>query len=315
MILVTGGLGFLGLNVARALLDNSEPCVLTQYRTEHQPDSIKNEIGSRVFIEPVDVTNTAAFIGLGKKYKIEGIVHLAASLSRGAVGPFENIRTNMTGLANALQAAQEWKVKRISVASTLGVYSGVTKLPWREDQPLAFTASFQLEALKKAGEIFTSYIANYAKLDCISMRLPGLYGPLYDPTRGVLAGRLVHAAVKGTRPSLDNVLGSIYAEEGYDLCYVKDAARAIALLQMADELRHQTYNVASGRPTTNQQIVEAIKKVIPEADIELPAAPKPGPVPYQDITWLHEDTGYEPQFSTESGIADYIAWLRAGNRQ
>ncbi len=99
------------------------------------------------------------------------------------------------------------------------------------------------------------------------------------------------------------------------MCYVKDGARAIALLMVADKLHHQTYNVATGRPTTNQQVVDAIKNVIPQADIELSAAPNPGPVPYQDITRLRQDTGFEPQFTTESGIADYIAWLRAGNER
>ncbi len=60
--------------------------------------------------------------------------------------------------------------------------------------------------------------------------------------------------------------GSPYAEDGADLCYVKDGARAIALLMLSDRLHHQTYNVATGRPTTNQEVVEAIKSIIPEAD-------------------------------------------------
>ncbi len=276
MILVTGGLGFIGQHVARALLDSGETCVLTQYRTKRQPSLIKNEIGSRVFIEPMDVTNAAEFVGLGKKYKISGIVHLPGGFSLGGPRLYEDIRASMVDLANALQAAQEWQVRRIAVASTLGVYVGVTTLPWREDQPLAFTASFPIEAFKKTREIFCSFVANYTGLDCISLRIAAMYGPLYDPTRSSLAGRLVHAAVNGTKPNLDIWFGSIHAEDGADMCYVKDGARAIALLMVADKLHHQTYNVATGRPTTNQQVVDAIKNVIPQADIELSAAPNPG---------------------------------------
>ncbi len=313
MVLVTGGLGFIGLNVARALLDNGETCVLTQHRAERQPSFIKDEIGSRVLVEQVNVNDAAAFLRLGQKYKINSIVHLAGGFS--PQGTFEDIRASMVGLANALQAAHEWKVRRILVASAVGVYNGVTQIPWREDQPLAFTASSAIEAFKKAGEIFSSYIANSMHLDCITMRIAAVYGPLYDSTRGSLVGRLVHAAVYGTQPSLENIRWSIYAEDGIDLCYVKDVARAVALLTVADKLHHQTYNVASGRPTTNQQVVDAIKQVIPEANFKLPASPHPSPVPYQDITWLRQDTGFEPQFDTASGIADYIAWLRAGNEQ
>jgi UDP-glucose 4-epimerase len=292
--------------------------VLTQHRSGRVPDFIKEEIGSRVFIEPLDVADTAAFLKLGERYDISGIVHLGGSYSRGPSGPFENIRTNMAGLANALQAAYEWKVKRILIPSTLAVYGGVMDLPWREDQPISCTAAFPIEALKKAGEVFCSYVANNLKIECIVIRIAGIYGPLYNTTRGSLAGRLVPAAVKRTRPDLQNVLGSIYADDGFDWCYAKDCGRAIALLQTAQQLHHSIYNVASGRPTKNRDLVNAITKIISDFDVDLPPGVDPNGlamVPYQDITWLHEDTGYEPRFSVEAGIADYIAWLRAGNAE
>ncbi len=318
MQLVTGSFGFIGTHTVRSLLDLGEECVLTQHRSSRIPDFIKGELGSRVFIEPLDVTDTAAFLNLGERYNISGIVHLGGGFSRGPSGPFENIRTNMTGLANALQAAHEWKVRRIIIPSTLAVYGGMTNLPWREDQPIPCTASFPIEALKKAGEVFCSYIANSLSIECIVIRIGGIYGPLYNTARGSLAGRLVHAAVRGMTPDLQNILGSVYTEDGFDWCYVKDCGRAIALLQTAPALHHQLYNVASGQPTRNQDLVDAIVKIIPDFEAHLPAGMDPnglGFVPYQAITWLHEDTGYAPQFSTEAGIADYIAWLRAGNAE
>ena len=144
-----------------------------------------------------------------------------------------------------------------------------------------------------------------------------MYGPNYDATRGLVIGRLVHAAVKGEKPNVEGIrFGSAYAEDGGDHCYIKDAARGIALLQTADKLNHRLYNVSSGRPTTNQDVVEAIQKVFPDFEVELPPGHMPG-LPetlwYFDITRVHEDTGFEPKFSLEVGIADYINWLQAGN--
>ncbi len=315
MQLITGGFGFIGSHTVRALLDLGQSCVLTQHHSSQVPGFLQDEIGSRVFIEPVNITDTEAFLEIGKRYEITGIVHLGGSYARGETGLFKNIRTNMADLANALQAAYEWKVRRIAIPSTIGVYNGIDSLPWREDQPIPCTASFPIEALKKAGEVFSSYFAQSTGIECITLRIAGIYGPRYNATRGSLVGRLVHAALQASQPDLQNLLGSSYAEDGGDWCYVKDCGRAIALLMGAEKLHHQVYNVASGQPTRNRDLVKAIQKVLPVFDVQLPPGNAPnGPgLAYQDIAWLHEDTGYVPQFSLDAGIADYIAWLRAGN--
>jgi UDP-glucose 4-epimerase len=318
MILITGGLGFIGLHTAHALLDRGETCVLTQHRVRRIPKMIKEEIGSRLFIESLDVTDSKALLSLGKKYSITGIIHLAVHWTRSpgsrVLELFEDIQINMLGLVNALEAAQAWKVKRILVASTLNVYGDERTVPWREDQPLFLTAPEPVSAFKKCNEIVADYLARQTGVECILMRFGGIYGPLspWNSPPNVL----VHAAVTGSKPDLTNVLGGIHAKAGSDLCYVKDAAQAVALLQMADTLHHRVYNVASGRPTTNQDLVTAIKEVIPEAQIELPSmdlGAEPAAIPYQDITRLVQDTGYRPRFTTAQAIADYVAWLQAGN--
>jgi UDP-glucose 4-epimerase len=267
MILITGGLGFIGLNTARALLALGETCVLTQHQSAHLPEDLKDEMGSRLFIEPLDVMDVTALLTVGENYPMTGIIHLAARWTRnpgtGALALFEDIQVNLTGLANILQAAQQWRVKRISVASTVGVYGGITQVPWREDQPLPLTAPFSIPAFKKCGEIVSDYLATQTGIECITMRFGGIYGPL-SKSQALLPSRLVHAAIEGTKPNLAHVLGDASAQGGSDMCYVKDAARAIALLQVAETLHHRVYNVASGRPTKNQDLVDAIKKLIPD---------------------------------------------------
>jgi UDP-glucose 4-epimerase len=89
-------------------------------------------------------------------------------------------------------------------------------------------------------------------------------------------------------------------------------------VQQAPRLSHRTYNVASGRPTSNGEIAEAIGKVVPDARIELPEGRDPngsGHDLYLDITRLREDTGFVPSYDTERAAADYVAWLRAGNER
>ena len=322
MILIIGGLGFVGANTAQALLDLGEACILTQHRNSRVPAFLRDHVGKRIFVEPLDISDSEALLALGKKYTITGIIHLATGglPARPGASAFElikDVQTTLTSIAAVVQAAHEWNVKRVSFASAPVVYNGIGELPWRDDQPLPMTAAFSMEVAKKCGEIVSSYLGLHMQVECVEMRLAAMYGPNYDPTRSSLAGRLVHAAVNGTPPNLETIrFGSIYADDGGDQCYVKDAARGIALLQTANKISQPVYNISSGYPTSNQAVVDAVRQVIPDFEVELPPGHMPGAPEdlwYFDITKLREATGYTPQFTIEAGVADYIDWLRAGN--
>jgi UDP-glucose 4-epimerase len=207
-------------------------------------------------------------------------------------------------------------VDRVGVASTIGVYGGVTaEGPLGEDTPLPMVAGHVIPAFKKIGELLTDHLAGATGIDVVNYRISAIWGPLgraADPF--FPAPQLVHAAARGTAPDLSALRSPVYAEDAIDLCYVKDCGRAIALLQLADQLSHRTYNVASGRATTNAEVIAAIKKVVPDAQIELPTGGT-GPQWYLDITRIQQDTGYRPAYDTERAAADYIAWLGAGNER
>ncbi len=321
MQLVIGGFGFVGANTVRALLDLDAECVLAQHEQAQVPAFLEGWVGRRVLVERASSLDIVSLRSIGRKYKIDGIVHFATGgMPAGRASALElaaDIHATVTSIANVIQVGAEWGVKRVSLMSAPVIYNGIGDPPWREDQPLPLTASFPMEAAKKTGEILASYLGPAAHVPCVEVRLAAMYGPNYDPTRHSVVGRLVHAAVKGEKAEVGDVrFGSAYAADASDQCYIKDAARGIALLQTAEKLNHAVYNVSSGCPTTNQQVVDAIQRVIPSFDVQLPAGHMPGnPAPswYFDISRLQQDTGYEPQFNIESGIADYISWLHAGN--
>lgn len=139
MILVTGGLGFLGLHTTRALLDLGESCVLVQRREPNLPGELADEAGTRVFTEQADIAKPNALLKNGTRYKITGIIHLAGSVpwSPSAAEPVDGTRSALGSLLNVVQAAQELQTSRIAIASTIGVYGGVQpEGPMREDMPL-----------------------------------------------------------------------------------------------------------------------------------------------------------------------------------
>ena len=312
MILITGGLGFIGTHVARALLDLGESCVVTRHRSARRAEFLADE--ARLFVEPLDIGDPDSFARLGRRHPISSVVHLAgAGVGAGAL---DALSLNTLGLVNVLRAAEAWGVSRVGVASTIGVYGGVTDNPLREDAPLPMAAGHTIPASKKIAEILGLCAAGDSGLDVVNLRIAAIWGPLGRSASPFFATpRLVHAAVKGEDPGFPPARRP-YAADGIDMCYVKDCGRAIALVQTAARLNHHTYNVGNGYATTNGQVAAAIRAVVPEARAELPEGHDPagpGEAVYLDTTRLQEDTGFRPAYDIERAVADYVGWLRAGN--
>ncbi|MEV5746960.1 NAD(P)-dependent oxidoreductase [Actinoallomurus sp. NPDC052308] len=318
MILITGGLGFIGSHTARALLDLGESCVLTRHRTARIPAFLEDEVGSRLFVEPLDVTDPDAVLGLGERHSITGIVHLAAVFF-GSHSPVEEVQANTLGLLNVLRAATEWGVPRVSLASTVGVYLGVNETVLLEDVPLPMTATHPIPAAKKSAELLAGTVAERAGFEAVNLRIGAIWGPLGRPESPFFpVPRLVHAAVRGEAADFSPPRRPAYTDDGGDYCYVRDCGRAIALLQTADRLNHRTYNIGSGQVTKHTEVIEAIRTAIPDATIDLPAGRSPGAPaedPYLDLTRLRQDTGFTPAYDPKRAVHDYIAWLNAGHER
>jgi UDP-glucose 4-epimerase len=322
MILITGGLGFIGSHTTQAVLDLGESCVLVQRHAADVPGAFAAEVGSRVFIEQANVGDLPALLEIGKRHKITGIVHLAGSVPwpPGAYEPVDGARQAIDGLLNVFQAATEWAVPRVGVASTIGVYGGAAAVPpYREDTPLPMASGHVIPAFKKIGELLGGYIGGTAGLEVVNYRIAGIWGPGGRAATVFFgAAQLIHAAARGTSPDLSGLYSRAYADDGLDLCYVKDCGRGIALLQLAERLNHRTYNVASGRATTYGELAAAIAEAVPGTRIELPPGRDPdgpGRDVVLDITRIQSDTGYQPRYDTRRAAADYIGWLRSGHER
>ena len=312
MLLITGGLGAIGSHTARALRDQGESVVLTAHRSTGLPDYLAGEPEDRVVVEPLDTTDKAAFLDIGERHEITGIVHLAAA-RYDTQDPVEYLRADTLGLLNALTAAAAWGVRRFSVASSIAVYAGVQQVALREDSPLPVVAAHQIPVFKKTAELFATLVGVSAGVDPVSLRIGTIWGPLGVPDNPFTPlPRLVNAAVRGEDPDLTPPRPAAFAQDATDLCYVKDCGRAIALLMLADRLNHGVYNVSSGRLVGYDEVVAAINAVVPGAQLTLPEGRNPDRPPdtYLDTTRLREDTGFRTEYDVERAVPDYVGWLQ-----
>ena len=115
------------------------------------------------------------------------------------------------------------------------------------------------------------------------LRIGTIWGPLVDPESPFFhIPPYISAVLRGEQPQ------PLHADDGGDVCYAPDAGRAIALLMTAETLRHDTYNVSSGRPFTNREFADALQAITPGLRLDLLPGRQDGPGadPYLDITRL-----------------------------
>jgi UDP-glucose 4-epimerase len=312
VILVIGGMGFIGLHATMRLLEVGQKVVISQHSAHRMPEPLQAELGARLFTARMDVANAYEVFDVVRRHQVESIVNLMAPPAR-SLSTQADYHLYTAGLLNVLEAARTFSLKRVSLGSSVGVYSGLPVGPFREDMTLPVDSPTQVSAFKKGMEIHAHYYAAQAKLNVVALRIASIYGPLYYSMYNPVS-RMCHAAVKNVEPDFsDRPGGTIFEDDQADWTYVKDVARGIQMVHTAESLRHRVYNIGSGRATSNRDILEAVRRAVPGARC---AALKPGRSPSAatnpatDLSRIRTELGYEPQHTTETGVAAYIDWLR-----
>ncbi|MFQ6027621.1 MAG: NAD-dependent epimerase/dehydratase family protein [Dehalococcoidia bacterium] len=312
MILLIGGLGFIGMHTTRQLLDAGESVVATYFSILRLPEFLKDEVGKGLSVARMDVSKPFEVFDIVRQYRVESVIDLMAPPARGT-SPHFDYHMYTAGLQNVLESARVFGLKRVSLGSSGSVYAGLPEGPYREDMLLPIESRTQVEAFKKSMEIQAFHYADRADLNVVSLRIGSIYGPLYYSMFNA-ASRMCHAALKGEEPDFsDRPGGAIFAEDAQDWTYVKDVARGIRMVHTAETLNHRIYNVSAGRATSNQETYAAVRQAIPEAQcsaLRPGRAPNAANNPAMDLSRVRADIGYEPEYNIERGIAEYIEWLR-----
>ena len=311
--LLIGGMGFIGLHTAKSFLDNGQDVVVTYFQNRREPDFLAPALkDGRAKAEQLDVVDADRVAEVMRTHQPEGVIYLAVPALAG-VSPADEFKTNTAGYLNVLDACRAAGVRRLSVTSSLAVYSNVNERPWREEVHFPLESSNPTEAYKKGLEILGLFFGQRTGLDTVMLRVAGIFGPMYHSMAN-LPSRLAHAAAHGRAPDFAGMrYGPPNADDGGDACYVKDVAEGIRLVHQAAKLQHRVYNLGNGRATSNIELVEAIREVVPEFNVELPPGGDSAGR-HMDLTRVSTEVGYKPKIGVEHGLAEYVDWLRTHER-
>jgi CDP-glucose 4,6-dehydratase len=312
--LVTGGRGFVGAWLCRALAERGVEVTSLDRRGPHvRPSTLALlEIDGEVRELEGDLLDGELLARTLREGGIDAVFHLAAETIVGTVraDPVGGWETNVRGTWTLLEACRDADVERIVFASSDKAYGAHDELPYREDFALRPTAPY--EASKAAADLIArSYWPSFG-LPVAVTRFANIYGG-GDLNFSRLVPEAVCAAIEGRAPVLRSDGSPVR-----DLLYVEDAAAAYLAIADAldrDDVRGEAFNAGGERPYSVREIVDEIARLAGTGvEPEIRGAGNPeGEIDRQfvDATKIRERCGWAPSVSLAEGIGRTLEWYRA----
>lgn len=319
-VLVTGSTGFVGINIVRKLAEHGWPVLgLTRRDPDTATLAFLGDLAAQVRFVAGDVRDRAGLHDLVRAEQVRRIVHAAAvtpALDGERADPALVIDVNLGGTLNVLEAARRNRVERLVMISSTAVYGAPADRQRliREDDALQIDNLYTI--CKQASEQLCRRYNDLFGLSTVVGRLGTAYGPMERGTasrqRMSLVYVLAHAGLAGQPLKLYGV------DLLRDVCHIDDVSEAFARMLRAEQLRWPAYNVSAGRAYSLREIATLMQSLIPtlqwaetsepaEAAVAVFPANERGPL---DISRLHEDLAFSPQYPLAEGLQQYVNWLR-----
>jgi UDP-glucose 4-epimerase len=302
--LVTGGAGFIGSNLVRALVERGDDVrVLDNFST-----------GNRANLGGLDVEIVEGELRSYERVHnavrgSEIVFHLGAlgSVPRSVQDPLTSSAVNVEGTLNVLLAARDEGVRRVVFSSSSSVYGAKSDLP--VDESLAADPISPYGVAKLAAERYcVSFSRVYESFETVVLRYFNVFGPRQSPFSQYAAMvPLFITAVAAGEPV--TVFGD--GEQSRDFTYVANVVDATLRAAHADGASGRIFNVAAGSPASVNDVAVAIGRILDKPVERLYAPPRPGDIrdSWADVTAAREVLGYEPSVDLEQGLRRTIEHL------
>lgn len=330
MYLVTGAAGFFGIHAVKLLVEAAHDVVALG--TSGFPPGTREYLGSEgekhVTFEQCDISDREAVSAVYSRHCIERVIHAAVMTLLGddEVGRERRMtEVNALGTLHLLEGAREHHIRRFVYVSSSGIYDsygqGVSPVP--ESVSIVPGSNGMYRICKIYSEMVCQNFQQHGDLQIAIGRIGSPYGPWERPTRtrkGMsLIYQLVDLAVQGEEAI---VYGRSLTR---DWTHMRDIARGCVLLASSgpEALHHSIYNVTAGIVSSIGRVLETLSRLCPgfryrfvddadEANIHASIPCARGPL---DISRLHHDCEFTPEHTIDTGLEDYVSWVKLQQAQ
>lgn len=304
--IVTGGAGFIGSALVRALLAEGRRVHVIDNLSTGNLDNLE-EIAGQITVHEFDLCDyhrIAPVIAGAQR-----VFHLAAipSVPKSIDQPVPSHEANINGTFNVFRAAAEGKAGRVVYAASSSAYGDTEVLPKVETMAPRPKSPYAVQKL--LGEYYGSAFAECFGLETVSLRFFNVFGPRQDPNSaysGVLSIFLT-CLLERRNPT---IFGD--GEQSRDFTYVEDVVSLLLKAAEAPGVSGKVFNAGNGGRYTLNQTWQLLQEI---EGVRLPAkyaAGRPGDVRHSqaDTTAAIRDLGHAPRFSFEEGLRLTLDWYR-----
>jgi UDP-glucose 4-epimerase len=303
-VLVTGGAGFIGSNLVRALLERGDDVrVLDNFST-----------GNRTNLEKLDVEIVEGELRSYERVHNavrgrEVVYHLGAlgSVPRSVQDPLTSSAVNVEGTLNVLLAARDEGIRRVVFSSSTSVYGSSRELPTREDAPPDPISPYGVAKLA-AERYCISFSRVYESFESVVLRYFNVFGPRQTPFSQYAAViPLFATAIAAGEPV--EIHGD--GDQSRDFTYVGNVVDATISASDADGANGEIVNVAAGAPATVNEIADMLGAILGKPVEKRHSPPRSGDIRHSwaDLSKAEQLLGYRPRVGLDEGLRHTVEFL------
>jgi UDP-glucose 4-epimerase len=305
-IVITGGAGFIGSALARALVARGDDVSVLDNFSSGKRENLQDLAGSLTVVEG-DILDAGlldrVFAGA------EVVFHEAAipSVPRSLAAPVASHNANATGTLSVLEAARRCQVRRVVYAGSSSAYGEPPSLPVVEAMAPAPLSPYAVSKL--AGEHYCRVYARVFGVQAVILRYFNVFGPRQDPTSQYAAviPRFITAA-------LDGLPVTVYGdgEQSRDFCFIDNVVAANLGAADADGASGKVFNIACGSGTSLNRVLALLGEALGRQVSARHEPARAGDVRHSlaDISQAKAVLGYTAAVDFPTGLRRTLAWFR-----